>query len=54
MAADTFVPGADLTPSSRILDDLDRASRFGGPVLLLQGDTHEYLSDQPSAGARRT
>ena len=29
----------------------DRAAAFGGPVLLLQGDTHVYVEDTPFAGA---
>ncbi len=52
MQADTFVPGADRTGFTAIVDRIaDRARRFGGPVLLLQGDTHEYLTDRPLTGA---
>jgi hypothetical protein len=48
MQADTFVPGADRSGFTAVLDRLaDRARRFGGAVLLLQGDTHEYLADRP-------
>jgi Calcineurin-like phosphoesterase len=32
----------------------DRASAFGRPVLLLEGDTHDYLVDQPLAGGSPT
>ena len=48
MQADTFVPGADRSGFTAVLDRLaDRARRFGGAVLLLQGDTHKYLADRP-------
>ena len=51
MQADTFVPGADRSGFTAILDRIaDRARRFGGAVLLLQGDTHEYLADRPFEG----
>jgi hypothetical protein len=48
MQADTFVPNADRTAFERTLARIAaRAARFGGPVLLLQGDTHRYLVDRP-------
>jgi hypothetical protein len=48
MQADTFVPGADRSGFTAIVDRIaDRARRFGGAVLLLQGDTHDYLADRP-------
>jgi hypothetical protein len=48
MQAATFVPGADRSGFTAILDRIaDRARRFGGSVLLLQGDTHTYLADRP-------
>jgi hypothetical protein len=48
MQAATFVPGADRSGFTAILDRVaDRARRFGGSVLLLQGDTHTYLADRP-------
>jgi len=50
MQADTFVPGGDVSGFTAVIRRLaDRARTFGKPVLLLQGDTHRYLSDRPLA-----
>ncbi|CAA9485756.1 MAG: Putative transmembrane protein [uncultured Solirubrobacteraceae bacterium] len=47
MQADMFAAGPvdGFTPIVRRIAEL--ASRFDGPVLLLEGDTHRYLVDQP-------
>ena len=53
MQADTF-EGANETLAgfAAILDRIEaRAARFERPVLLLQGDSHSYLQDNPLAGA---
>ncbi len=53
MQADTFVADNETAPGyAAIVDRLQRrAAQFARPVLLLQGDTHEYLVDTPLAGA---
>jgi hypothetical protein len=49
MQADTFA-GGDVSGFTQVVRRLaDRARAFGGPVLLLQGDTHRYLTDRPLA-----
>lgn len=49
MQADMW-SGGTLTGFNAIVQRLaDRASAFDGPVLLLEGDTHDYLVDQPLA-----
>jgi hypothetical protein len=53
MQADTFI-GTNRTATGfdAILDRVEaRAAAFGHPVLLLQGDTHEFVSDTPLSGA---
>jgi hypothetical protein len=53
MQADTFA-GTNETAAgfASILARIEeRAMTFGGPVLLLQGDTHVYLEDEPFAAA---
>lgn len=46
MQADTFAGSQE--GFEEIVERItERARRFDGPVLLLQGDTHEYLADQP-------
>ena len=53
MQADTFV-GTNETAAGfvDILGEIeDRAAEFQGPVLLLQGDTHQFVQDTPFAGA---
>jgi hypothetical protein len=53
MQADTFV-GANETANGfvDILDRIeDRAAAFARPVLMLQGDTHEYVEDNPFTAA---
>jgi hypothetical protein len=53
MQADTFFAANEtLAGFVDILNRIeDRAAAFGGPVLLLQGDTHAYVEDAPFAGA---
>jgi hypothetical protein len=53
MQADTFVAENETSPGfAAIVERLERrAAQFARPVLLLQGDTHEYLVDTPLAGA---
>ena len=53
MQADTFFLSNETDPAfSGILDRIeDRAAAFGGPVLLFQGDTHQFVVDQPLVGA---
>ena len=53
MQADTFVAENESSPGyAAIVDRLERrAAQFARPVLLLQGDTHEYLVDTPLASA---
>ncbi len=49
MQADMFA-GARVDGYDEIVQRIaDLASRFDGPVLLLEGDTHEYLVDRPLA-----
>jgi hypothetical protein len=49
MQADMWA-GGTLTGFNAIVQRLaDRASAFGGPVLLLEGDTHRFLVDHPLA-----
>jgi hypothetical protein len=53
MQADTFA-GTNETAAgfASILARIEeRVTAFGGPVLLLQGDTHVYLEDEPFAAA---
>ena len=51
MQADTFA-GSSREGFEEINDRIAALARdFDGPVLLLQGDTHEYLVDQPLPGA---
>ena len=41
-------PDADVSGFDTIVQSIaTRAKRFGGKVLLLQGDTHKYLADRP-------
>jgi len=48
MQADTFVPGAPGDGFTAVIERLSELSaEFGKPVLLLQGDTHSYLTDRP-------
>ena len=56
MQADTFFASNETDPAfSGILDRIeDRAAAFGGPVLLFQGDTHQFVLDQPFAGQNVT
>lgn len=50
MQADTFAGSPE--GFEEIIERIeDRAREFGGPVLLLQGDTHTYKVDRPLAGA---
>jgi hypothetical protein len=52
MQADTFQTQPPLSGFSEIIARLEaRAAAFDGDVLLLQGDSHRYLVDQPLAGA---
>jgi hypothetical protein len=53
MQADTFFLANETAAGFvDILDRIeDRATAFGRPVLLLQGDTHEYVEDTPFGGA---
>ena len=53
MQADTFFADNETTPGfAAIVDRLQRrAAQFARPVLLLQGDTHDFLVDTPLAGA---
>jgi hypothetical protein len=53
MQADTFEGDNEtLAGFAPILARLEqRAAALEGPVLLLQGDSHSYLEDQPLAGA---
>jgi hypothetical protein len=53
MQADTFFAENETSPGyAAIVARLEqRAAQFARPVLLLQGDTHEYLVDTPLAGA---
>lgn len=51
MQADTEA-GGGASGFAAIRDRIaERAAAFGGPVLLVQGDTHRYLVDQPYAEA---
>jgi hypothetical protein len=48
MQADTFQTQPMLSGFSEVIDHLEaRAAAFAGEVLLLQGDSHRYLVDQP-------
>jgi len=49
MQADTFTSGPRDGFTAVIRRLADRARAFGKPVLLLQGDTHTYLTDTPLA-----
>ena len=50
MQADTFARPPE--GFEEIIERIeDRARQFGGPVLLLQGDTHTYKVDRPLTGA---
>ena len=53
MQADTFFLSNETAAGFvDILDRIEeRAASFGGPVLVLQGDTHVYVQDAPFAGA---
>ena len=53
MQADTFIgPNRTATGFDAILDRIEaRAAAFERPVLLLQGDSHEFVQDTPLAGA---
>jgi Calcineurin-like phosphoesterase len=53
MQADTFLGSNEsATGFVAILDRIEeRAAAFDGPVLLLQGDTHEFAQDTPLPGA---
>ncbi len=53
MQADTFIgDNENAAGFVAILDRLEeRAAAYGKPVLLLQGDTHDFLVDAPLAGA---
>ena len=53
MQADTFAfDNENAVGFVAILDRLEeRSAVYGKPVLLLQGDTHEFLVDTPFAGA---
>jgi Calcineurin-like phosphoesterase len=53
MQADTFFLENETTAGFvDILDRIEeRAAAFGGPVLLLQGDTHAFVQDTPLAAA---
>ena len=53
MQADTFEFGnANLAGFVDILARIEaRSTAFGGPVLLLQGDSHTFVQDTPFAGA---
>ncbi len=52
MQADTFVPGAPKEGFEAVIQRLSELStQFGKPVLLLQGDTHEYRTDRPLSDA---
>ncbi len=52
MQADTFVPGGPADGFAAVVERLSELSAdFEKPVLLLQGDTHEYLTDRPLADA---
>lgn len=52
MQADTFRTSPMLPGFVEVIDRFEeRASAFDGDVLLLQGDSHEYLADQPLDGA---
>ncbi|MDQ3630553.1 MAG: esterase-like activity of phytase family protein, partial [Actinomycetota bacterium] len=53
MQADTFA-AAGPAGFERVLERIaSRAATFDGPVLLLQGDTHKYKTDQPLANVTR-
>jgi hypothetical protein len=52
MQADTFFPGGARDGFAAVVERLSELSaEFGKPVLLLQGDTHDYLTDRPIADA---
>lgn len=52
MQADTFATTPMLSGFVEVMDRLEeRAAAFDGDVLLLQGDTHRYLVDQPFEAA---
>ncbi len=52
MQADTFAAGP--AGFERVLERIaSRAAAFDGPVLLLQGDTHKYRTDQPLPNVTR-
>jgi Calcineurin-like phosphoesterase len=53
MQADTFFLANETSPGfAAIVSRLEqRAAEFARPVLLIQGDTHDYLVDAPLAGA---
>jgi hypothetical protein len=53
MQADTFFAENETSPGfAAIVSRLEqRATQFTRPVLLIQGDTHDYLIDTPLAGA---
>ena len=51
MQADTFTSGPRDGFTAVIRRLADRARVFGKPVLLLQGDTHKYVTDTPLTGS---
>jgi hypothetical protein len=53
MQADTFIGSNETTPAFKAIVDRigERAAAFGRPVLLLQGDTHDFTVDRPYASA---